>query len=158
MSISPTRFRYGGDSMTHEDGPKFSGKHGADAQADPKTTDRIKQNAVNGEVACAVAFQIVDQLNITPAKVGKAIDLLDYRIIKCQMGLFGYRPDKKAVKSQAPEDQQLEQAIRDALVDEKLACRDAWSLASRFNVPKMTVSGACEALGIKIKPCQLGAF
>jgi len=144
--------------MAREDGPKFSGKHGANAQADPNATDKIKQNAVNGEVACAVAFKIADELNITPAEVGKAIDLLDYRIMKCQLGLFGYLPDKKRVKPKAPEDQQLEQAIRDALVDEKLVCGDAWSIASRFKVPKMTVSAACEALGIKIKPCQLGAF
>jgi hypothetical protein len=144
--------------MTREDGPNFSGKHGVNAQADPNATDKIKQNAVNGEVACAVAFKIADELNTTPAEVGKAIDLLDYRIMKCQLGLFGYLPEKKKVKPQAPENQQLEQAIRDALVDEKLACRDAWSIASQFKVPKMTISAACEALGIKIKPCQLGAF
>jgi hypothetical protein len=144
--------------MTREDGPKFSGKHGANAQADPKATDKIKQKAVSGEVACAVAFQIAGELKIAPAEVGKAIDLLDYRINKCQLGLFGYVPDKKAVKPKAPENQQVEAAIREALVAEKLTCGDAWSIASRFNIPKMTVSAACEALGIKIKPCQLGAF
>jgi len=144
--------------MTHEDGPKFSNKHGADAQADPNATDKIIQNAENGGVACAVAFKIAEELKIAPSEVGKAIDLLDYKIMKCQLGLFGYLPDKKAVEPKPPADQQLELAIREALVDEKLACRDAWSIASRFKVPKMTVSGACEALGIKIKPCQLGAF
>ena len=144
--------------MTREDGPKFSDKHGADAQADPNATDKIKQNAVNANVACAVAFKIAEELKIAPAQVGKAIDLLDYKIMKCQLGLFGYLPDKKAVEPKPPADRQLEQAIREALVDQKLACHDAWSIASRFKVPKMTVSGACEALGIKIKPCQLGAF
>ena len=144
--------------MTRDDGPKFSGKHGANAQADPNATEKIKQKAVDGEVACAVAFQIAGELKIAPAEVGKAIDLLDYRINKCQLGLFGYVPDKKAVKPKAPENHQVEAAIREALVDEKLACSDAWSIASRFNIPKMTVSAACEALGIKIKPCQLGAF
>ena len=144
--------------MAHEDGPNFSSKHGADAQADPNATEKIKQNAKDGQVACAVAFKIADELSIKPAEVGKAIDLLDYRIIKCQLGLFGYQPDKKAVKPKTPENSQLEEAIREALVDGKLACRDAWSIAGRFEVSKMTVSGACEAFGIKIKPCQLGAF
>ena len=144
--------------MTREDGPKFSNKHGADAQADPNATDKIKQHAVNATVACAVAFKIAEDLGIAPAEVGKAIDLLDYKIMKCQLGLFGYHPDKKAVKAKAPEDQQVEQAIRDALVNEKLTCRDAWSIASRFNVPKMAISAACEALGIKIISCQIGAF
>jgi hypothetical protein len=144
--------------MTHKDGPKFSGKHGANALADPDATARIKQNADNGQVACAVAFKIAEELNISAAEVGKAIDLLDFKIFKCQLGLFGYQPNKKAVESKAPETPQLEQAIRDVLVDEKLTCRDAWRIAGRFKIPKMTVSGACEALGIKIKPCQLGAF
>lgn len=144
--------------MTHDKGQKFSAKHGENAQAEPIATDRIKKSAKNGEVACAVAFQIAKELKLSPAEIGKAIDLLEFRITKCQLGLFGYGPDKKAVEPKAPENQNLEEAIRDALVDEKLACRHAWSIAGRFNVPKRTVSAACEALKIKIKPCQLGAF
>jgi hypothetical protein len=146
--------------MTREKGQKFSDKHGANAQADPRATDKIRTSAQNGEVTCVVAHQIAAELNLPPAEIGKAIDLLEYNISKCQLGLFGYGqgPDKKALKPKAPEDQKLEAAIRGSLVDEKLACLDAWRIASRFNVPKMTVSNACEALGIKIKPCQLGAF
>ena len=146
--------------MTREKGQKFSDKHGANAQADPRATDQIQKNAQNGEVTCAVAHQIAEALNLSPAEIGKAIDLLEYKISKCQLGLFGYGQgsDKKALKPKAPEDQQLEGAIREALEDGILSCRDAWRIASRFKVPKMTVSNACEALGIKIKPCQLGAF
>ena len=146
--------------MTRDKEQKFSNKHGANAQADPLATDKIKKKAKNGEVACAVAFQIAKELKLSPAEIGKAIDLLEFRISKCQLGLFGYGqgPDKKVVEPKAPENQQLEEAIRGALVDEKLTCRDAWSIASRFKIPKITVSNACEALRIKIKPCQLGAF
>lgn len=144
--------------MSRDQEQKFSGKHGANAQADPITTDRIRKRAQDGQVACAGAFQIAEEFELSPAEIGKAIDLLEFRITKCQLGLFGYGPQKKAVKPKAPENQQLEEAIRDALVDEKLTCRAAWRIASRFNVPKMTVSAACEALDIKIKPCQLGAF
>ena len=144
--------------MTREDGPKFSAKHGANAQADPRAAEKIKETAVNGEITCAVAFKIAEKLNIKPAEIGKAIDLLDYRIIKCQLGLFGYVPDKKKVKPKTPENPQLEDAIRKALVDEKLACGEAWGIAREIGIPRMTVSAACEALGIKIKPCQLGAF
>ena len=49
-------------------------------------------------------------------------------------------------------------AIRDALENDRLPCRAAWEIAERFGLRKMAVSGACEALGIKIKPCQMGAF
>ena len=146
--------------MTREKGQKYSDKHGANAQADPRATDKIRESAKDEEITCAVAHQIAKDLNLSPAEIGKAVDLLEYRISKCQLGLFGYGqgPDKKALKPKVPEDQNLEKAIREALVDEKLSCLDAWRIASRFDVPKMTVSNACEALGIKIKPCQLGAF
>jgi hypothetical protein len=147
-----------GGNMTHADGPKFSAKHGADAQADPKIKDKIEKKAENGEVACAAAFQVAEELKLAPVEIVKTIDVLDFKIVKCQLGLFGYAPEKKVVEPKAPENQQLEEAIRGALVDEKLACSDAWGIASRFNVSKMTVSSACEALKIKIKSCQLGAF
>jgi hypothetical protein len=144
--------------MKHENGQKFSEKHGSGAQIDPAIKAEIEKKADDGEVACAVAFQIADALGISPAEVGKTLDLLEFKINKCQLGLFGYKPDKKAVKPKKPASRQMEDAVRNALVDNKLACRDAWSIARRFNVPKMSVSAVCEALGIKIKPCQLGAF
>ena len=144
--------------MTRAQGPKFAKKHGADRRVDPAITEQIKNKARDGEVACALAFQIVDVLGVSPADVGKTLDLLELKLSKCQLGLFGYRPDKKVVKPKPAENPQMEKAIQDALVDGRLACRDAWSIAGRFKVPKMAVSGACEALGIKIKPCQLGAF
>ena len=144
--------------MTDKKGSKFSAKHGPGAQADPVVKDKVLKNAAKGNLACAVAFKIAAELGVPPAEIGKTVDLLDLRLNKCQLGLFGYQPDKKAVKARAPENREMEGAIRNALAGGKLACRDAWDIAGRFKVPKMAVSGACEYLGIKIKPCQLGAF
>jgi len=45
-----------------------------------------------------------------------------------------------------------------AMVDERLPCAAAWDIAAQAGISKMALSAACEALGIKIKPCQLGAF
>ena len=144
--------------MTLEKGKKFSSKHGLDAKADPAVKDMLADKTENGEVACAVAFQIANELKVSPADIGKTMDLMELKLIKCQLGLFGYGPDKKKVTSKPPENRQMEEAIQSALVDTKLACCDAWEIARRFQVPKMTVSAACETLNIKIKPCQLGAF
>lgn len=139
-------------------GQKFSDKHGPAASVDDSIKDKVLANAKEGELPCAVAFKIVDELKTTPAEVGKAVDLMDFRLVKCQLGLFGYKPDKKIVKAKFPEDPELENAIHKALIDERLACRDAWEIARQFQIPKRAVSNACEALKIKIKPCQLGAF
>jgi len=144
--------------MALEKGTKFSDKHGPDAKADPVIEDKLTENATNGNLACAVAFKLARELGVPPAEIGKTMDLLNLRLSKCQLGLFGYQPEKKAVKAKAPENRQMEEAIRNALKDGRLACSDAWDIAGRFKVPKMAVSGACESLGIKIKPCQLGAF
>ena len=144
--------------MTGEKSQKFSEKHGPKASVDNLIKDKIQEKAKGGELPCAVAFKIAKELGMPPAEIGKTVDLLDLRLSKCQLGLFGYKPDKKSVKARAPENRQMEGAIRNALVDGKLACCDAWDIASRFKVPKMAVSGACESLSIKIKPCQLGAF
>jgi hypothetical protein len=144
--------------MTHEKGQKFSTKHGPDAQAEPIVKDTVIKNSRQGNLACAVAFKIAKELGVSPAEIGKTMDLLELRLNKCQLGLFGYKPDKKTVRARTPDNRQMEEAIQNALNDGKLACCDAWEIAKRFKVPKMAVSGACESLSIKIKPCQLGAF
>ena len=144
--------------MTREQGSKFSEKHGADAQIDAAMKLKIKDKAKHNEISCAAAFQLAKELKATPADVGRGIDLMDLRLVKCRLGLFGYRPEKKAVKPKAPRSRELKEAIRAALIENKLSCHAAWEIAHMFQIPKMDVSAACEALGIKIKPCQLGAF
>jgi hypothetical protein len=144
--------------MTREQGPKFSEKHGADTRLDPLVKKKVEDKAKKNEIACAVAFQIAEELRATPSDIGKSIDLLDIRLVKCQLGLFGYSPQKKTVKPKPPQSHDMEEAIHRALVDHKLPCSAAWKIAQQFKVPKMAVSSACEALKIKVKPCQLGAF
>jgi hypothetical protein len=90
--------------------------------------------------------------------VGKSADLLNLRLNKCQLGLFGYQPNKKIVNPREEADRELKDAISGSLTEGKLTCKAAWDIASRLGVPKMTVSSACEAAGIKIAACQLGAF
>ena len=144
--------------MTRQKGQKFADKHAPNIQIDQRIRDHINRHAKNNELPCALAFKIADELNVSPAEVGKTADLLEMMLVKCQLGLFGYSPSKKVVKPKAPENQDLERAIRDALVDGDLSCEKAWEIAHSFDVPKMTVSAVCEQLKIKVKPCQLGAF
>ncbi|MGB5420578.1 MAG: hypothetical protein WBN03_00360 [Desulfobacterales bacterium] len=136
----------------------ISDKYENDNQPDPAITQEIQVRLRKDALACAVAFDIAGKLGCTPAEVGRTADLLHVRLVKCQLGLFGYKPQKKIVDSRMPQEPALGDAIRDELVDDRLPCKTAWRIAAQFGVPKMSVSSACEALGIKIKPCQLGAF
>ncbi len=136
----------------------FRQKHGPDARPDPKIAEAVEARRGEKGLACAVAFDIAKTLGVLPMDVGKTADLLGCRLIKCQLGLFGYSPEKKIVRPERPEDPAIVQAIEDAAKNGRISCKQTWEIADRFGVRKMTVSGACEAVGMKIKPCQLGAF
>ena len=137
---------------------KFAEKHGLHAKPDSLIQAEILKHAKNNELPCAVAFEIAKDLGIAADLVGMTADLINFRLIKCQLGLFGYYPKKKMITPHTQVDPDLKNAISEALINEQLPCKSAWEIASRFNIRKMAVGGACEALKVKIKPCQIGAF
>ncbi len=118
----------------------------------------LRRSAPEGRLACAEAFALADRLGLAPIEIGRAADRLGVRLVRCQLGLFGYLPEKKIVKPAAQVEEPLAAAIRAALAEGRLPCRAAWEIAARLGLPRMAVSAACEALAVRIKPCQLGAF
>lgn len=125
---------------------------------DPKIADELQKKATNNELACAIAFQIAKDISVEPAAIGETADMLNIRLAKCQLGLFGYKPEKKIVKPETDIDPEMRETILNELAGGKLGCEKAWAVASRHNVPKLKVGNTCEAIGIKICKCQLGAF
>jgi hypothetical protein len=128
------------------------------AEVDPALRGALLARGREGRLPCALAFEAAADLDRTAADVGEAMDRLGLRIVKCQLGLFGYAPEKKIVRPASALRPEMEAAIRARLENGRLSCRSAWEIARTLNVPKMGVSAACEALAVKIKPCQLGAF
>ncbi|MBW2340693.1 MAG: hypothetical protein JRF50_10190 [Deltaproteobacteria bacterium] len=144
--------------MTHEDAGHYSAKHATDTKLDPKIAEAIRLKAVDGRITCAAAHKIAGKLVISPADVGVAIDLLEMRIEKCQLGLFGYGAQKNAVKPAQGVSPELQEAIKASLVNNRISCLSCWEIAERFGIARIDVSAACEALQIRISSCQLGAF
>lgn len=144
--------------MSLRNGKTFSTKHGPDEKPDTSIKNEILKRIKNKKIPCAVAFEIAKALKISPENVGKTADLMNFKLTKCQLGLFGYQPKKKIVKPQYIINADVKDAVSAALVQGRLSCQLAWDIASRLHVNKMTVSSACEAMEIKIKDCQLGAF
>ena len=144
--------------MTQNDKGHYAEKHSKDKTMNPEIADVVKKKALEGEIPCAVAFTIIDDMKVKPEEVGFTIDLLEVRILKCQLGLFGYQLHKRIVEPAENVTKDLEQAINDGLVNRKLPCITAWDIAKKFGKRRMEVSSACEAMKIKIGPCQLGAF
>jgi hypothetical protein len=145
-------------TMTKEDRGHYAKKHSQGREINKTLAEAVEKRAGNGKMACAVAFDIAADLGVSPAEVGFTIDMLEIRLIKCQLGLFGYGSRKKIVQAAENVPESLEKAIQDERTGENLSCATAWEIADEFRVGKMEVSSACETLGIKIRPCQLGAF
>jgi hypothetical protein len=145
--------------MAHEDKGHFSKKHPPDRKVNEQVSARVKAKVKDESMACAVAFEIAESLGVPAEEVGFTLDKLEVKVINCQLGLFGYAtPSKRTVKPAERVAQDLEKAIRGALVKGRLSCADAWALAEKRGLKKMEISAACETLGIKIGPCQLGTF
>ena len=144
--------------MTEKDEGHYAKKHLHDSEIKPEIAAALKRLASNGEIPCAVVFKIAADLNMETGDVGITADLLEMRLTKCQIGLFGYQPAKRIVKPAREVSKDLEEGIRGGLEDGKLPCVTAWRIAKDLGIRKMEVSSACEALEIKICSCQIGAF
>lgn len=143
--------------MTHENAGKYRAKHPPGTALRPDLAQALETVARDGRVTCAAAHKIAVAADVPPAEVGKAIDLMEYRITTCRMGLFGY-PEKKRVKPLDPVPGPLKDALQAASSDNRISCAACWDIADALKMARMEVAGACETLGVRIKPCQLGAF
>ena len=144
--------------MTHLDKGKFFEKHPKDSKIDGDLKKEIIGQVKDNNISCKKAEEIAGEKEMAIAEIGKAIDILNINIVECQLGLFGYGEVKKIVQPAKEVTPQLKENITIALKDGRLPCAAAWKIAGKLNIPRMRVCAACEALQIKIKPCQLGAF
>lgn len=144
--------------MTHSDAGRYSAKHSTGVALDEKVAAAVRLRIREGELACADAERICLEQGSAMADVGRTMDLLEVRINRCQLGLFGYAAEGKIVRPESPVIPEFEKAIRSRLSDGRLPCSAAWEIAAEWKIPRLKVSSACEELKIKIKPCQLGAF
>ncbi len=144
--------------MTHSDAGRYAAKHAPGGSPDEKIAGAVREKAMKGELPCVEAERISAALGVTLKEVGRTLDLLELRIGRCQLGLFGYGPGRKAVQPTAWVTPDLAEALHGRLVGGKLPCEAAWEIATGLQITRMEVSAACETQKIRIKPCQLGAF
>ena len=143
--------------MTHEDKGHYAKKRSG-AKLDETVAARLKEKVSENRISCAEAHSIAAELKVAPADVGTAIDLLELRIIKCQLGLFGMGKEKNIPALSDKIDPGIEPAIKTSLVNGRLACSIAWETAKRFNISRPMIAAVCEKMKVKVSPCQLGAF
>ncbi len=147
--------------MGHEDAGHYASKHPQGSKVDERISAAIWEKAVDGKLSCADAETIAGDLSISMGEVGRTADLMELRIHKCQLGLFGYGEGKAHGKKLEPAgscDPDLGVEIREGVVDGKAPCKALWEIAKRRGMKRIDAAAACEFLKIKIKPCRLGAF
>jgi hypothetical protein len=144
--------------MTRKDKGSYGKKHAPEIPLNPAIAEAVKEGLSEGKLSCAGAFKIAARLKVPPGEVGICLDLLETRIIQCQLGLFGDGSSDKKVKSAETVSPAVEAAIRASLVQGKLSCGSAWEIAGKLKMAKKEIASACEALKIKISSCQLGSF
>jgi hypothetical protein len=144
--------------MTRADANRYAAKHPEDKKLNKKIAAAVQKRAAGGEINCADATAIAENLRVDMLKVGETIDLLEISLRRCQLGLFGYTGKKLIVEPAQKISPDLERTIRSSLADGRISCLSAWKIADGAGIPRMDVTSACEALKIRIKPCQLGAF
>ncbi len=122
----------------------------------------IRSYPLESSLPCAVAHYIAALLGVLPREVGDKATELKVRLDMCQLGLFGYgRKGKSGYKIlgrpvEIPAD--VLEKIRAAAKDGRIACKDLWNIADAAQIPRPEAGNAADSLGIKIRPCQLGAF
>jgi len=109
--------------MDLQNDKRFVKKHGPDAQPDRVIKNEMLKRTNKNEVPCAVAFEIAKALQVSPEAVGMTADLMNYRLVKCQLGLFGYQPKKKIVTPQHTVTEDVKNAISEALVQGRLLAK-----------------------------------
>lgn len=146
------------DIMTHQDAGHYAAKHPEGTRIDPEIKSALTSKLSDNRISCAAAHALAAELSVSPAQIGVSIDLLEARIVKCQLGLFGYTPDKKIAQAADNVSPELKSKLEASLVDNRITCLQCWEIAAELSMHKIDIAAACETLGLKIKPCQLGAF
>jgi hypothetical protein len=155
-------FRVGGSKeMTHKDSGKYAAKHPSGTKINDKIAVAVRDKTKDGRLSCAAGEKISRDLGVKISEVGVTADLLEIKINKCQLGLFGYgeKPNLgKDISAKGPVSEELKKALEGAVKNGEITCAVLWMTADRLGATRKAAASACDALKIKIRMCQLGAF
>jgi hypothetical protein len=144
--------------MTHTDKGNYAAKHQATGSRNAAVVHAVKKAAKDSTITCAAAHKITRDCSVPAEEAGRAIDAEELQIIHCQLGIFKHSADRPAKPANLDLTPELKKALAAGLVNERLPCETAWSIADRCGLTKPQIGAACDELGIKINACQLGTF
>ena len=145
--------------MSREDKGHYKRKHPEGSKMNPETVELIKNHSRDGRISCKSAHEIAAEAGISPGAVGKTIDLLEFRITECQLGVFGYKNKEHRIVNPAEiVPNNVKARILEGAKDNTISCLSLWQAAEDLGLSRLEISAANETVGVKICCCQLGAF
>lgn len=145
----------------HEDAGHYAAKHVEGTELNEKAAEAISRRVKNERISCTSAHAAAAEVGISPAELGKALDLMEVRIVGCQLGLFGHKGsgDHGKAELELPENAaELKAAIAARTNADGISCAKLWEAAAEAGCKKFQASAACDEEKINIHSCQLGAF
>ena len=145
--------------MSHKDAGNYSKKRSSGDGPGNHVTRRIESLSRNAQITCFDAHGIAEDSKTAPLEIGEAIDLLEIKVIRCQLGLFGHGGKRRNIVSPANVvPNELRDRIMKDVEDNRISCKSLWDIAAERGIAKMEMTATCETLKIKICCCQLGTF
>jgi hypothetical protein len=147
--------------MTHEDAGEYALKHPPGTRPNEQIAKAIREKSPGGELACGMGEKISKELKVSISEVGITADLLEMKIKKCQLGLFGWgkKPSHgKDIHAANSVPVELKSALEEVAENGGITCAALWMIADRLGAERKVVSAACDTLRLKIRKCQRGAF
>ncbi len=143
--------------MTHEDKGNYAGKH-PHLKTNSLVAEKLEKLKDKNQITCAAAHRAASDLNMSPKEVGAQVDLMELRLVQCQLGLFGHTPGSGQTDEdiQVPDDLKLR--LDSATQEGRISCKACWDIAREFKMSRMDMGAVCKKIDLRIKPCQLGAF
>lgn len=147
--------------MTHEDAGKYASKHPPGTRPNERIAKAIREKSPGGTLACGMAEKISKELKVDISEVGITADLVEMKIKKCQLALFGWdkKPNHgKEIHAADSVSIEIKSALEEVAENGGVTCAALWAIADRLGTERKAVSAACDTLRLKIRVCQLGAF
>ena len=147
--------------MTHKDAGKYAAKHPPGTTLNERIAKAIREKSTGGALACGMGEKISRELEVEISEVGITADLLEMKIIKCQLGLFGWgeKPNHgRDIQAADSVSLEMKSALEEAAENGVVTCAALWRIADSLGAKRKVVSAACDTLKLKIQACQLGTF
>ena len=144
--------------MAHKDEGNYGGKHAGETEINPEIAEQIWKKGRDSSLDCATAHEIAAELGVQPAEVGETLDLMEWKITRCQLGLFGYGEPSKLIKPASAVSDAQKEVLEKKAHKGHISCLAVWEAAAALSISRLDSACLCEAMKLKIDGCQLGSF